>query len=397
MSSKTATYTSPLLLIHLLTLFLGISFTIIPASANFLISEKGMHLSKLDYGNLFILLISGALFVSYFAGNIVKKIGLRSLLIFGVIMTASSMALLSLENLVLHEITFSYSLLMWVLFFLGCGFGALFTCLATYACHFFSSHSETPLTALYIVLSIGCAIGPLLFTLCLSLSIWWMAPLLTAVTLTFIGILSNSNLPRPKDSSPIVQFSMAHFPKGKLFLVLAALSLLYGLCETLISTWGTVFLNQERGMSIPLANYALSIFWLSIAAGRILLSVYRYKLNPKVVVCILPLLLILGFLLIAKTSCHGYTILSFSLAGLGCSGLLPLLLSLSQRISKEIALLIGILSGFYIIGYGLASSGMASVERRSGMNLSSLFILGGAFAAVLAIMAFIAARRKRAL
>ena len=68
-------------LLHLLALILGSSFTMIPSSSGFLLSEKGMNLSKLDYGNVFILLISGALFTSYFAGVIAKNIGVKNLLL----------------------------------------------------------------------------------------------------------------------------------------------------------------------------------------------------------------------------------------------------------------------------------------------------------------------------
>lgn len=396
MRSKTPSYTSSLLLMHLITLLLGISFTLIPSAAGFLISENGMQLSKLDYGNLFIVMISGSLFTSYFAGNAVKKTGVKDVLLFGVIITAVSMGLFSLEKLFLHETTISYSLLMWVMFFLGCGFGSLLTSLSTYAFRCFSSASETPLTALYIVLSIGSALGPLLFTLFLSLDMWWMAPLMTASALIILGIFSMAFFPKVKEAGAIVSFSISSLPPKKIFWVFALLALLYGLCETLIGTWGTVFLEQDKEIAIPVANYALSLFWLSISAGRILISVFRSNVSNTILFCLLPLFMMLGFIFIAKASSQFSLLLAFSFTGLGCSGFLPLILSVSQKVlPKTMPAIAGAVSGLYIIGYGLASSGMASLERRSGLPLSALFIIGSASALILGMLTQIALKKKR--
>ena len=56
------------------------------------------------------------------------------------------------------------------------------------------------------------------------------------------------------------------------FWVFAAFVLLYGICETMNGNWASLYMTQSLGASTTLASLALTVFWGSVTAGRILFA-----------------------------------------------------------------------------------------------------------------------------
>ena len=79
-------------------------------------------------------------------------------------------------------------------------------------------------------------------------------------------------------------------------------------------------------------------------------------------------------------------ILTFALAGLGCSALLPLTISFGQKqlttISSSVA---GGLIAFYQIGYGIAAFGVGPLQTWGGLKLNVIY--GGTAAVALGMSA----------
>ena len=80
--------------------------------------------------------------------------------------------------------------------------------------------------------------------------------------------------------------------------------------------------------------------------------------------------------------------MAFGLAGLGCSALLPLTISLGRVAASP-----GDLIACYQLGYGLAAFGIAPLHDRAGLSLRILF--GGGAAIALALAALSIAIRHR--
>jgi MFS family permease len=368
MSQKTI----PFFLLYLLTLILGSSFTMIPSSSGFLLSTCGMGLSKLDYGNVFILLISGALFTSYFGGIIAKNIGIKNLLIFGLCMSSISMGLFSLESLFLQKVGLSYPVLMLILFFLGTGYGAMMTSLSTYFLH-----RKGLFQNLFIALGMGACISPLLFKVCLTLGVWWAAPLVVACTLALLTIFVLFLFPKPDKRSPIATFSLQCIAQKRGLLLFVGMTVFYGICETLFSTWGIVFLKQDKGISELVASYSLFFFWFFVMLGRFVIAGYA-RLSLKKIFIALGVMLAIACIAAGLSSSTASVLIIFSLAGLGCSSLLPLIYQCCQKHleGREMAIS-GMLGGMYIIGYGLSAAGVACIERRAQISFASVFIAVG--------------------
>jgi MFS family permease len=87
-------------------------------------------------------------------------------------------------------------------------------------------------------------------------------------------------------------------------------------------------------------------------------------------------------------------ILTFALAGLGCSALLPLTISFAQKqlttISASVA---GGLIAFYQLGYGIAAFGVGPLQTWAGLNLSLIFGGTAIVALAMAALAFVVTQK----
>jgi predicted MFS family arabinose efflux permease len=88
----------------------------------------------------------------------------------------------------------------------------------------------------------------------------------------------------------------------------------------------------------------------------------------------------------------GLGVLTFALAGLGCSALLPLMISFGQeQLTTMSAFVAGGLIAFYQLGYGIAAFGAGPLQR-AGLALSTLFGLSAVVALVMGLVSFVLAR-----
>jgi len=83
-------------------------------------------------------------------------------------------------------------------------------------------------------------------------------------------------------------------------------------------------------------------------------------------------------------------ILSFGLAGLGCSALLPLVISFGQEeLTTMTASVAGGMIGFYQMGYGLAAFGVGPLQTWGHLGLPGIYRGTMLFALALAVLAFV--------
>jgi len=85
---------------------------------------------------------------------------------------------------------------------------------------------------------------------------------------------------------------------------------------------------------------------------------------------------------------------AFSLAGMGCSALLPLTISFGQRkLAGSQAMVAGGVIAFYQAGYGLAAFGVGPLTS-AGVRLPTIFAASAAVAAVMGGLSFAVAHRQ---
>lgn len=268
-----------IILLYIQALVLGIQFTLIPAAGNFFTASQG--LTTAQYSALFVPMIIAAIVASFFGGILAQHYSNKRLILSGVILNAFSLGLIVISH--------SYLFMLLTMTLLGAGFGATMTALNPLVAHYFPKKSSTALTAMHACIGIGMALSPLLFNFFLSHDLWWMDPALLSSTNLVLFIFGLLVLPRVKN--PPSKKSI--FP---LYLLLFALaSFLYGVIETTFGNWATLYLYQERSMSIIRANEALAIFWGSLTIGRILAALLTLVTAPKLIYRVLPLVILVVF------------------------------------------------------------------------------------------------------
>ena len=136
-----------------------------------------------------------------------------------------------------------------------------------------------------------------------------------------------------------------------------------------------------------------------MTAGRILFAGIE-KWFPERMVCrVLPF--VIAAALIA-TACVPKTrsffgILTFALAGLGCSALLPLTISFGQKELTTIAAsAAGGLIAFYQIGYSVAAFGVGPLQTWAGLDLNIIYGGTAVVALAMAAVSFVVTRKSSA-
>jgi predicted MFS family arabinose efflux permease len=152
--------------------------------------------------------------------------------------------------------------------------------------------------------------------------------------------------------------------------------------------WAGIYLKEHFNANTSLA---LTLFWSTVTAGRILFAAVE-KWVPESIVCrVLPLVVMAALI---ASACAPKTspilgVLTFALAGLGCSALLPLMISFGQKELTTIAAAVaGGLIAFYQIGYGIAAFGVGPLQN-SGLGLNLIYDGTSVVALALAVFAWL--------
>jgi fucose permease len=185
--------------------------------------------------------------------------------------------------------------------------------------------------------------------------------------------------PLPLDASGAPEASLG---RSRRFWLFIAFAFGYGIVETLNGNWAILYMKGVLKASAGLASVALTAFWAAVTAGRVLFAAIERWLPARSTFRLLPWVIGLAFIAISlvPASSPALGVVTFALAGLGCSALLPLTISLGRADAPP-----GHLVAAYQLGYGLAAFGIAPLHGGAGLGLRTLF--GGASVVAVALAA----------
>jgi len=320
--------------------------------------------------------------------GLTSRMGAKRVFLLGLVANLAAMALLVCSKFVMGEHAPAYALLLAATTCMGLGFGFTVPALNTFAAAFFPKKVDEAILGLNALLGLGTALAPVFIAVFLALGAWWALPVLVGALLLILLLIS---LPQRLDEGD--QQQAAQTPAGKAkfparFWVFATFALLYGVCETMNGNWASLYLLNHLGANAVLASVALALFWGMVTAGRVLFAAMEKWLPESLVFRVLPLVVGAAFVVCAclpKTAVYP-GLLAFALAGLGCSALLPLIISFGEKELTTIARsLAGGLTAFYQIGYGIAAFGVGPLQAHAGLSLNVIY--GGAAVVALAMAA----------
>ena len=140
-------------------LFQGLSLVAVPAAATILTSPDGYDLSASQYGLLFLPQVLLADRRSLALPSLAERIGLKRVLLVGLVADTVAMTLLVISNSVRDD-AIAFPMLLVVTGSLGLGFGLTLGAISTYAGAFQPERREVALTALNVLLGLGTALSP---------------------------------------------------------------------------------------------------------------------------------------------------------------------------------------------------------------------------------------------
>jgi fucose permease len=374
----------------------GLALVTFPAASTVFTSPQHYGLSSTEYGGMFVPQAITAISASLLGAGLIRRLGIKRIYLLGLTANLVSMALLFLSQFVMSNSLVAYSMLLLATTSLGIGFGLTVPALNTFTAAFFPQRIDSAVLVLNALLGLGTVLAPVFVAVFIGLGIWWGLPLL-AVVLLLALLLFSLPLPLQAGTDETAQSQKGKTALPARFWIFAAFVLLYGICETMNGNWASLYMSQRLGASTTLASLALTIFWGTVTAGRILFAAIGRWVPEYRTYQTLPLVVAVAFVLVAliPTGDPFAGILAFGLAGLGCSALLPLTISSAQKELTAIAASVpGGLIAFYQMGYGIAAFGVGPLQEKAGLSLATIFGSAAIVALVMAALSFVVTRHR---
>jgi fucose permease len=243
------------------------------------------------------------------------------------------------------------------------------------------------------LLGLGTALAPVFVAIFVGLGFWWGLPVLVAASLAVLIVVSG---PLPLRSDLAVDAREARtggIPRR--FWLFAAFALLYGICETMNGNWAQLDMTSDVGASVAVASVALTAFWAMVTLGRVLVAAIERSFPTERAYRLLPFVVAIAFVAISLLPEGSSTlgVLSFGLAGLGCSALLPLTISFGQaQLASISAGVAGGVIACYQVGYGIAALGAGQLQD-AGVSLPTIYGASALVALAMGALSYLVIRR----
>jgi MFS family permease len=376
----------------------GIALVTFPAASGIFTSASEYGLTSTAYGAMFIPQAVTAVASALVGAGWARRVGTRRVYLIGLAANLLAMTLLVVSSLFTSNEPVAYALLLLATTSLGIGFGFTVPALNTFTAAFNPAKVDSSVLVLNALLGLGTALAPVFVAVFVGLGFWWGLPVLTAVLL--VGLLVVSTPLPLQTGARAPERGSTPTPRTGIptrFWLYAVFALAYGVCETMNGNWASLDMKQ-LGASTTMASLALTAFWASVTLGRVLFAAIQLRFPTRRTYHLLPFVLAGAFVAIAALPSGepGLGVLAFALAGLGCSALLPLTISFGQEelvvMSASVA---GGLIACYQVGYGLAAFGAGPLQA-SGIDLSDLFAATAIIAVAMGLLAFVIAHRREA-
>jgi MFS family permease len=392
MASRTETAT-----VYAAGLVQGIALVTFPAASTIFTARNSYDLSSSQYGLMFLpqvltAVTSALLGAGLIGPSLASRLGERTVYLAGLVADLAAMVLLIVSWLVVHDHAAAYGLLLAATACLGAGFGLAVPALNTLTAAFHPRAVDRSVLVLNALLGLGTALAPVFVAAFTRIGFWTGLPILAAVLLVGL-ILVSARLPlRPRAERRAARPGPQPAPgtparpagdsaRGRAggrvpagFWVFGAFAVLYGFCETMNGNWSQLDITS-LGVKTATASVALTAFWAMVTLGRVLFAAVQRWLPSRVSYHLVPFLLAGAFALIAALPRNAplASVGAFALAGLGCSALLPLTISIGQeKLADYQVLVAGGVIACYQAGYGLAAFGVGPLVS-SGVRLPVIF------------------------
>jgi predicted MFS family arabinose efflux permease len=379
-------FRSSVALVYAVGLLQGAFGVTIAASSTAL--RQRLALGDTVYGSLFVPALLLAMVTSLLGHALLRRWSLRALFLFSLAGEVVALFLMALAGMIGRP--FGLPLLLVGVALSGPAMGAFGITLNTAAIELFPGRRDGAITALHGLLGAGAAMWPLGVAAASGFGAWPVAPLglagLFAVALALALRRPLQGVPREIHPA----HAQSRVPRRLSTRSLTAF--VYGIAEATFSTWAVVYLYEQRGLPAGVAAGALSAFWLTMTVGRLLAAVVVRWSTPVILTLVLSVGMSLAFLLVSRAQSTAGAFLAFGFAGLACSAVFPLLLSLgSADFPERTPQVSAIFSAAVLAGVSVGSFAVGPL--RAVLGLERIYAISAIGPLILGLLVVLMARR----
>jgi fucose permease len=368
-------------------------FAMVSFAACGAVLKDRLGLSDAQYGTIFLPQVALAVVGALAGASLAQRVGLRRLLVLGFVASALSQAALAGAEWAGGS-AFAFVTAGTALMGLGAGLNGAPLNAAPQL--LFPARSDAAVVGMHAAMGLGLAVGPLVVTAAQAAGNWTLFPISLllacfAVAATATGI----RLPEPVPAPSGAGGAGPHPIGSAAFWTFAAIAVLYAFAEACFANWAILYLHEDKRLPLATAAGALSTFWVTLSAGRVLATLATLRLPAEALWLSLPVIMITAFLLLPRADTAPLAFGLFALAGLGCSAFFPLTVGLaSRRFPFQVAWVSAALFAALAAGIGAASFLLGVL--RAFLPLARMYRLGAAVPAVVLALALVATRRSLA-
>jgi MFS family permease len=373
-------------LVYAVGLLQGAFGVTIAASSSAL--RQRLTLGDTLYGSLFVPALLLAMVTSLLGHALLRRFSLRALFLFSLIAEVVALSLMALAGAMGRP--FGLPVLLVGVALSGPAMGAFGITLNTAAIELFPGRRDGALTAMHGLLGAGAAVWPMVVAAAAGLRVWPAAPLLLA-GLFAVALAFSLRWPLqgvPQEIHPA--HAQSHVPRRLGTRSLTAF--VYGISEATFTMWAVVYLYEQRGLPAAVAAGALSVFWLTMTVGRLLTAMVVRWSTPVMLTLLLSVGMSLAFLLVSHAQGTAGALLAFGFAGLACSAVFPLLLSLgSAEFPERTPQVSAIFSAAVLAGISVGSFAVGPL--RGVLGLERIYAISALGPLIMAVLVVLMARR----
>ncbi|MCA9789262.1 MAG: MFS transporter [Cyanobacteria bacterium HKST-UBA05] len=364
---------APVLVLFTSAALHGVAMISFAASSGVL---KGMHhFSDTLYGTLFIGPVAMAIMGSMLGGTWARSVGLKPML--AASLTTATLALAGLGVMAAVPTPLAIPVAVAATLLMGLGYGLAAAPLNTYPGLLTPAHASNTLVAMHTCFAGGLALGPAMVSVLISHGQWPLFPqLATLAGLVLLVLCLVVPFPSPANHSPEAHQPDIHWladpshpARQRLFWGFVLMAFLYAMSEGTFSNWAVLYLSDNKHYPMPMATLALSLFWASLAATRLLVAILLNWVSARHLWQGLPLFIVLALLLIPLTQTVPTTLAGYVLAGVGCSAVFPLTMELCiERFASHTPWAASVVTAALMAGVGVATFALGPLQHLAPLD-----------------------------
>jgi fucose permease len=340
-----------------------------------------------EAGSMLALQPAGYLVAVMAAGQLINRFGMRAVLSVGLLASALGFAGFGLASDWISGAA--------MMFVTGLGFGVMEVGTNTLLIRVGGERRPNLLNFTHLFFGVGSFIGPGLSAHAVGAGVSWrMAFMVAGLLAASVAVgWSFLDLAVPTGAPAAEKAPHPATVHSRLALWLAVMLGLYVGVEMGIGGWLTKYMVTVREVGLTYAGNALSLYWLGLAAGRLVLSALSHHVREQTLLVMLSVMAAVAVPAALAVEAPAQAVMCFAATGLGFSGIFPSVIALGGRYHPhDTARATSVMIAGAGVGGIVIPWAMSAIADGAGLSAGMAF-----YAAICVVMALLAVGLARAL